>query len=86
MIRSTGDVLEIDDAFVRPRRPPTGQPADRTLAGVERAHLVAVLGDCGWRINGPGGAAETLAIHPNTLRFRMKKLAIPRPPKKKSRA
>jgi len=86
MIRSTGDVLEIDDAFVRPRRPPTSRPADRTLAAVERAHLVAVLEDCGWRINGPGGAAETLAVHPNTLRFRMKKLAIVRPTQKKSRA
>jgi transcriptional regulator with GAF, ATPase, and Fis domain len=86
MIRSTGDVLEIDDAFVRPRRPATSRPADRTLAAVERAHLVAVLEDCGWRINGPGGAAETLALHPNTLRFRMKKLAIVRPTQKKSRA
>ena len=86
MIRSTGDVLEIDDTFVRPRRPPTSRPADRTLAEVERAHLMEVLEDCGWRINGPGGAAETLAVHPNTLRFRMKKLAIVRPTQKKSRA
>jgi transcriptional regulator with GAF, ATPase, and Fis domain len=86
MIRSTGDILEIDDTFVRPRRPPTSRPADRTLAAVERAHLVAVLEDCGWRINGPGGAAETLAVHPNTLRFRMKKLAIVRPTQKRSPA
>ena len=29
-----------------------------------------------WRINGIGNAAERLGLHPNTLRFRMKKLGI----------
>jgi formate hydrogenlyase transcriptional activator len=80
MIRSTGDVLEIDESFDTGRRPPMVQAADRTLAAVERAHITAVLDECGWRINGPGGAAETLALNPNTLRFRMKKLAIDRSP------
>jgi hydrogenase-4 transcriptional activator len=28
------------------------------------------------KINGPGGAAELLGIHPNTLRKRMDKLGI----------
>jgi sugar diacid utilization regulator len=28
------------------------------------------------RINGKGGAAELLCLHPNTLRFRMDKLGI----------
>ena len=35
-----------------------------------------VLRQCGWRINGAGNAAERLGLHPNTLRFRMKKLGI----------
>ena len=39
-------------------------------------HIEAVLQRCGWRINGPGNAAERLGIHPNTLRFRMKKLGV----------
>jgi formate hydrogenlyase transcriptional activator len=78
MIRSTGDVLEIDESFDTGRRLPKVPAADRTLAAVERAHIEAVLGKCGWRINGPGGAAETLALNPNTLRFRMKKLGIAR--------
>jgi sugar diacid utilization regulator len=34
---------------------------------------------CRWRINGPGNAAAVLGLHPNTLRFRMKKLGIQRP-------
>jgi transcriptional regulator with GAF, ATPase, and Fis domain len=45
---------------------------------VERAHIQGVLRDCGWRINGMGNAAERLGLHPNTLRFRMKKLGIVR--------
>jgi transcriptional regulator with GAF, ATPase, and Fis domain len=43
---------------------------------VQRAHIEAVLERCGWRINGPGNAAERLGLHPNTLRFRMKKLGV----------
>jgi hypothetical protein len=35
-----------------------------------------VLQRCGWRINGSGNAAERLGVHPNTLRFRMKKLGV----------
>jgi sugar diacid utilization regulator len=35
-----------------------------------------VLQNCNWRINGTGNAAERLGIHPNTLRFRMKKLGV----------
>jgi formate hydrogenlyase transcriptional activator len=38
-----------------------------------------VLRRCGWRISGKGNAADHLNLHPNTLRFRMKKLGITRP-------
>jgi DNA-binding NtrC family response regulator len=79
MIRSTGDVLEIDDTFRGGRRRTAGAAGERTLADVERAHLEAVLDECGWRINGAGHAAEKLGLKPNTLRFRMKKLGITRP-------
>ena len=37
-----------------------------------------MLRECRWRINGAGNAAERLGLHPNTLRFRMKKLGIVR--------
>jgi DNA-binding NtrC family response regulator len=79
MIRSTGDVLEIDETFGAGHRKAMGQSGDRTLAAAERAHLEAVLDECGWRINGPGHAAEQLGLNPNTLRFRMKKLGMTRP-------
>jgi transcriptional regulator with GAF, ATPase, and Fis domain len=53
--------------------------AGDTLAEVERAHISKVLKACDWRIKGKGNAAERLALHPNTLRFRMSKLGITRP-------
>ena len=33
----------------------------------------------GWVIEGPGGAAKVLGLHPNTLRSRMKRRGISRP-------
>ena len=43
---------------------------------MQRVHIETVLQRCNWRINGTGNAAERLGIHPNTLRFRMKKLGV----------
>jgi formate hydrogenlyase transcriptional activator len=75
LIHSTGDTLVLLDRNLETfdREP----PAD-TLMSVERSHIEGVLRDCGWRINGMGNAAERLGLHPNTLRFRMKKLGIVR--------
>ncbi len=50
-----------------------------TLEEMERAHILATLEKTGWLIEGAKGAAKILAIHPNTLRSRMEKLAIKRP-------
>lgn len=50
-----------------------------TLAEVETRHIRSVLKACNWKINGKGGAAEILGLHPNTLRTRMAKLGIRRP-------
>lgn len=77
MIRSTGDTLFLDEGLGAMPRRETG--VQNTLEVVERRHIEGVLERCGWRINGPHNAAEQLAIHPNTLRFRMKKLGIVRP-------
>jgi len=79
MIASTGDTLQLDEP-VRLDRPGTmlnGAPDD--LDSVQRMHIENVLQRCGWRINGPGNAAEKLGVHPNTLRFRMKKLGVAGP-------
>lgn len=49
-----------------------------TLESNERHHILAALEKTGWVIEGPHGAAKFLALHPNTLRSRMKKLGIAR--------
>ncbi len=47
------------------------------LDDVVAAHIVRVLKKTGGRVSGSGGAAAILGVHPNTLRNRMTKLAIP---------
>jgi transcriptional regulator with GAF, ATPase, and Fis domain len=48
----------------------------KTLDMVMADHIRLVVAQCNNKINGPGGAAERLDIHPNTLRKRMEKLNI----------
>jgi formate hydrogenlyase transcriptional activator len=75
MIVATGRTLRID--------PPQGEAVDaasRTdLTAVERAHILHVLGDAGWRIRGAHGAAARLGLKPTTLESRLKKLGLTRP-------
>jgi transcriptional regulator with GAF, ATPase, and Fis domain len=76
LIHTSGDTLTLlEESF---EAPAATQEAGTTLMSVERAHIEEVLHDCRWRINGIGNAAERLGLHPNTLRFRMKKLGIVR--------
>ena len=46
------------------------------LDEINALHIERVLKLANGKINGPGGAAELLGIHPNTLRKRMDKLGI----------
>jgi chemotaxis protein methyltransferase CheR len=50
-----------------------------TLDAVERHHIEQILKQTRGQIAGPGGAAEILGLHPNTLRGRMAKLGVERP-------
>jgi transcriptional regulator with GAF, ATPase, and Fis domain len=52
------------------------RPGPLRLDDVMRSHIEKVLQGCGGKVNGPGGAAAVLGIHPNTLRNRMQKLGI----------
>jgi transcriptional regulator with GAF, ATPase, and Fis domain len=54
-------------------------PTNLSLDEAERRHIEAVLVRTGGVIEGPSGAAAILALHPNTLRSRMKKLGVRRP-------
>ncbi len=80
VILATGRVLEIDPDVL-------GRPASDALAGisgsleeVERKYIQTVLAQTGWVIEGHQGAAAILGLHPNTLRSRLKKLGLTRPP------
>jgi transcriptional regulator with GAF, ATPase, and Fis domain len=48
------------------------------IADVEARHIRAVLTSTGWRVRGPGGAAELLDMKPTTLEGRMARLGIRR--------
>jgi PAS domain S-box-containing protein len=50
-----------------------------TLEETERSQILKILSETKWRIEGKGGAAAVLGIHPSTLRARMHKLGILRP-------
>ena len=49
------------------------------LAEYERQYIIKVLEKTYWRVDGPEGAARILDMHPETLRSRMRKLAVKRP-------
>ena len=56
---------------------PAGQ---RTIAEVERGYVEQVLAETNWVIEGERGAARRLGLHPNTLRSRLKRWGVNRPP------
>ena len=78
LIRSRGNSLELDDAPGTQRLARDLPTEPQTLEAIERRHIEETLRRCDWRINGPGNAADTLGLHPSTLRFRMRKLGIRR--------
>ena len=77
VILSTGPTLQVEAPFNSPRQ--NAAEELQTMEEIERSHIARVLDACGWRIEGPQGAAKRLAIHPSTLRSRMRKLNISRP-------
>jgi formate hydrogenlyase transcriptional activator len=51
---------------------------EATLEELERSHILQVLQQTRWRVEGPKGAAAILGLNPSTLRSRMHKLGIRR--------
>jgi len=85
VILCPGPELELGADLLPPSPSPAGlsSPAPAsppsTLEDVERGHLLKVLTDTDWVIEGPKGAARILGLHPNTLRSRLVKLGLKRP-------
>jgi transcriptional regulator with GAF, ATPase, and Fis domain len=91
MILSTNRALDLVSVLPRgesgTRRPSelrrepesgAGPPIVDSLEEMEKAHILRVLEECGWRVRGEGGAAERLALKRSTLQSRMKKHGIRR--------
>jgi PAS domain S-box-containing protein len=60
-------------------RPSEDGMRESTLQQFHRKHILEVLHQTGWRIEGPRGAAVVLGLNPSTLRSRMQKLGIQKP-------
>ena len=78
MISSQGDTLRID--WENLQHVSIGEKVPKAIIrDVERVHIMKVLKECNWKINGPDGAAEVLGLNPKSLRSRIeKKLNISR--------
>ena len=80
LISSTGKVLSIGENSAQDDGSTAGISISRPtkLRSVEREHILQVLKDTGWVIDGTRGAAAILGLAPSTLRSRMKRLGIAR--------
>ncbi|MES2109879.1 MAG: sigma 54-interacting transcriptional regulator [Bacteroidota bacterium] len=74
---------DLDNVYIHsPQVSPAGQADSgyvKTIDEVEREHIQNVLGQCNYKVYGPGGAAELLNLPPSTLTSKMKKLGIMKP-------
>lgn len=59
--------------------PAESLPASETFEQSEYNVIMRTLSSVHWKLEGPGGAAELLNLHPSTLRSKMRKLGIERP-------
>ncbi|HEU4934676.1 MAG TPA: helix-turn-helix domain-containing protein, partial [Pyrinomonadaceae bacterium] len=85
MINSQGPVLRVAEDFDA-TLVGTTPPALKTLEDVERDHILSILEETNWRIEGNHGAARILGMNPSTLRARMMKLGIHKRPQTVSKS
>jgi transcriptional regulator with GAF, ATPase, and Fis domain len=78
LILSPGSQLRLDESLIGGMPARAACKTSMPLKEVERAHILAVLEECNWKVKGRNNAAERLGINPSTLRDRMKKLGIAR--------
>ena len=74
MILALGPTLHIALAPSVTRAP--SLESDGSLEAKERNHISRILEQTGWRIRGPDGAAERLAVKPTTLESLMNRLGL----------
>ena len=82
LIVGRGRHLSFDNLLWEPRSSSVPLLPDNAVEGFPsmdeavRNHIREALALSGCKVEGPGGAAELLGVHPSTLRSRMKKLGV----------
>ena len=76
VINTSGASLALAAPLDSPQASPSPGLAKKTLADVEREHILQVLQKTGGRISGSKGAAAILGLNPSTLRARLRKLGV----------
>ena len=82
VIVTPGNMLQLAAPLESPTST-SGNPPDapiKTLSELEKDYILQVLRKTNWNISGKGGAAELLGLNSSTLRGRMRKHDIRRPP------
>ena len=76
-INSSGPKLRLVDELKKPHKDLS--TTQKTMAEVERDHIVRILEQTNWKVSGKNGAAEILGLNRSTLRARIRKLGIHQP-------
>ncbi|MGW8301757.1 MAG: sigma-54 interaction domain-containing protein [Desulfobacterales bacterium] len=82
MIFSQGGTLQLASPLINTAstlKPVSSNAPIRSLADIEKEHILRALSIAHWNISGKGGAAELLSLNASTLRGRMRKHGIRRP-------
>ncbi|MCJ7775492.1 MAG: sigma 54-interacting transcriptional regulator [Desulfobulbaceae bacterium] len=84
VINTQGDTLQLEDSLDahRPEDVETPDLPTKSLEEIARKHILLTLRKTNWKIHGKDAAAVLLDINPSTLRGRMRKHGIHRPPYK----
>jgi DNA-binding NtrC family response regulator len=82
IIFSEGNTLQLASPLRKTtstKKPSPSSAPIKSLAEMEKEHILRALDTTLWNISGKGGAADLLGINPSTLRGRMRKHGIRRP-------
>ena len=84
VINTQGDTLQLENSLDAIHTEDVAPPdlSIKSLKEIEREHILLALRKTNWKIHGEDGAATLLDINPSTLRGRMRKQEIRRPPYK----
>jgi formate hydrogenlyase transcriptional activator len=85
VILSPGPVLQVPPSDLEAGRAAAAPDRLDTLEEAERKHILAVLEETRWVLGGPNGAARRLGMKRSTLQFRMKKMGLVRPERRREK-